>query len=137
MIRGLSMGGHGALYLSLKHQDIFGAAVSMSLEVNIWTLSEKWDIKKRLGVVTDFPERWERISVINTIELNQNNILKLIIDCDMENFLLISTENCTKKMVTLKIENDYIERPGKHNIGYWKNSLKFKLLFFSNFLILP
>jgi S-formylglutathione hydrolase FrmB len=29
-IMGLSMGGHGALYLTLKHQDVFGAAGSMS-----------------------------------------------------------------------------------------------------------
>ena len=29
-ITGLSMGGHGALYLAIKHQDVFGAAGSMS-----------------------------------------------------------------------------------------------------------
>ena len=30
-ITGLSMGGHGALYLAFKHQDVFGAAGSMSV----------------------------------------------------------------------------------------------------------
>jgi S-formylglutathione hydrolase FrmB len=29
-ITGLSMGGHGALYLALRHQDVYGAAGSMS-----------------------------------------------------------------------------------------------------------
>ncbi|HEX2532399.1 MAG TPA: alpha/beta hydrolase-fold protein, partial [Chitinophagaceae bacterium] len=29
-ITGLSMGGHGALYLAIRHQDVFGAAGSMS-----------------------------------------------------------------------------------------------------------
>ena len=43
-ISGLSMGGHGSLYLSLKHQDVFGAAGSMSGGVDIRPFSEKWDI---------------------------------------------------------------------------------------------
>ena len=34
-ITGLSMGGHGALYLAIKHQDVFGAAGSMSGGVDI------------------------------------------------------------------------------------------------------
>jgi len=34
-ITGLSMGGHGALYLGIKHQDVFGAAGSMSGGVDI------------------------------------------------------------------------------------------------------
>ena len=45
-ISGLSMGGHGALYLSIKHQDVFGAAGSMSGGVDFRPFPEKWEIKK-------------------------------------------------------------------------------------------
>ena len=132
-ISGLSMGGHGALYLSLKHQDVFGAAGSMSGGVDIRPFPEKWDIKNRLGAITDFPENWEKNTVVNLIELNQNNNLKLIIDCGVDDFFIDVNRELHQKMLALKIDHDYIERPGKHNIDYWENSLKFQLLFFYNF----
>ena len=40
-ITGLSMGGHGALFLSFRHQDIFGSAGSMSGGVDIRPFPEK------------------------------------------------------------------------------------------------
>ena len=132
-ISGLSMGGHGALYLSLKHQDVFGAAGSMSGGVDIRPFSEKWNIKKRLGAINDFPDNWEKNTVVNMIELNQNNNLKLIIDCGVDDFFIDVNRELHQKMLALKIDHDYIERPGKHNIDYWENSLKFQLLFFYNF----
>ena len=132
-ISGLSMGGHGSLYLSLKHQDVFGAAGSMSGGVDIRPFSEKWDIKNRLGAITDFPENWEKNTVVNLIELNQNNNLKLIIDCGVDDFFIDVNRELHQKMLALKIDHDYIERSGKHNIDYWENSLKFQLLFFYNF----
>ena len=133
-ISGLSMGGHGSLYLSLKHQDVFGAAGSMSGGVDIRPFSEKWNIKKRLGAINDFPDNWEKNTVVNLIELNQNNNLKLIIDCGVDDFFIDVNRELHQKMLALKIDHDYIERPGKHNIDYWENSLKFQLLFFYNFL---
>ena len=63
-ISGLSMGGHGALYLSIKHQDIFGAAGSMSGGVDFRPFPDNWDIKKRLGTITEFPENWDKNTFI-------------------------------------------------------------------------
>lgn len=132
-ISGLSMGGHGALYLSFKHQDVFGAAGSMSGGVDIRPFPEKWEIKKRLGPITEFPENWEKNTVINMLELVKENKLKLIIDCGVDDFFIDVNRELHHKMLALKINHDYIERPGKHNIEYWENSLKFQLLFFDNF----
>jgi S-formylglutathione hydrolase FrmB len=132
-ISGLSMGGHGALYLALKHQDLYGAAGSMSGGVDIRPFSENWDIKKRIGSITDFPENWEKNTVINMLDLAKSNKLKLIIDCGVDDFFIDVNRNLHDKMLSLKIDHDYIERPGKHNIEYWENSLKFQLLFFHNF----
>lgn len=132
-ITGLSMGGHGALYLSFKNQEVFGAAGSMSGGVDIRPFSEKWDIKKRLGSITNFPENWENNTVVNMLELAQSNSLKLIIDCGVDDFFIDVNRQLHQKMLALKINHDYIERPGKHNIDYWENSLKFQLLFFNNF----
>lgn len=132
-ISGLSMGGHGALYLSFKHQDVFGTAGSMSGGVDFRPFPEKWDIKKRLGSIAEFPENWEKNTVVNMLGLVENNSLNLIIDCGVDDFFIDVNRELHKKMLVLKIKHDYIERPGKHNIEYWENSLKFQLLFFYNF----
>ena len=132
-ITGLSMGGHGALYLSFKHQEVFGAAGSMSGGVDIRPFSEKWDLKKRLGSIDDFAENWEKNTVTNMLDLIRNHKLKLIIDCGVDDFFIEVNRNLHQKMVALKIDHDYIERPGAHNDEYWSNSLQFQFLFFSKF----
>jgi S-formylglutathione hydrolase FrmB len=132
-ISGLSMGGHGALYLSFKHQDVFGAAGSMSGGVDFRPFPEKWDIKKRLGSITEFPDNWDKNTVVNMLGLVESNNIKLIIDCGVDDFFIDVNRELHTKMLDLKINHDYIERPGKHNIEYWENSLKFQLLFFYNF----
>ncbi|WP_347053297.1 alpha/beta hydrolase [Flavobacterium olei] len=132
-ISGLSMGGHGALYLSIKHQDIFGAAGSMSGGVDFRPFPDNWDIKKRLGTITEFPENWDKNTVVNMLDLLPNNSLKMIIDCGVDDFFMNVNRDLHAKMLTRKINHDYIERPGEHNLSYWENALNFQLLFFSNF----
>lgn len=132
-ISGLSMGGHGALYLSFRHQDVFGAAGSMSGGVDFRPFPENWDIKKRLGSITEYPENWEKNTVVNMLELVKDNKLKLIIDCGVGDFFIGVNRDLHAKLLALKIDHDYIERPGEHNIKYWENSLKFQLLFFDHF----
>jgi S-formylglutathione hydrolase FrmB len=64
-ITGLSMGGHGALYLSFKHQDVFGAAGSMSGGVDITSFPLNWNIAKRLGDYDKYPQRWKDNTIVN------------------------------------------------------------------------
>lgn len=132
-ISGLSMGGHGALYLSFKHQDVFGAAGSMSGGVDFRPFPENWDIKKRLGTITEHPENWDKNTVTNMLDLVKDNKLKLIIDCGVDDFFMKVNRELHTKMLDLKINHDYIERPGEHNLKYWENSLKYQLLFFHDF----
>jgi S-formylglutathione hydrolase FrmB len=54
------MGGHGALNLAFKHQDVFGAAGSMSGGVDIRPFPNNWDMAKQLGTYAEQPERWEK-----------------------------------------------------------------------------
>nr|WP_294780744.1 alpha/beta hydrolase family protein [uncultured Flavobacterium sp.] len=132
-ISGLSMGGHGALYLSFKHQDVFCAAGSMSGGVDFRPFPENWDIKKRLGSLAEFPENWDKNTVTNMLDLVKDNKLKLIIDCGVDDFFMEVNRQLHANMLALKINHDYIERPGQHDLKYWENSLKYQLLFFHNF----
>ena len=132
-VMGLSMGGHGALYLSMRHQDIFGAAGSMSGGVDIRPFPNSWDLAKRLGKKEIYPDNWEKNTVFAQLYLVTSNSLAIIIDCGTEDFFIDANRRLHKEMLYLNIEHDYIERPGGHNAKYWLNSIPYQVLFFDNF----
>ncbi len=68
-ITGLSMGGHGALYLAFRHQDVYGACGSLSGGVDIRPFPNNWDIARLLGLRSEYPERWERHTVMGLLHL--------------------------------------------------------------------
>lgn len=131
-ITGLSMGGHGALYLAFKHQDTFGAAGSMSGGVDIRPFPLNWDIAKRLGAEDKFPERWEQNTVVNLLHLLTPNRLAINIDCGKDDFFYEVNIKLHEKLQYYNIPHDFTIRPGAHNWEYWSNSIGFQLLFFGN-----
>jgi S-formylglutathione hydrolase FrmB len=132
-ITGLSMGGHGALYLAFKHQDVFGAAGSMSGGVDIRPFPNNWDMALRLGKYSEHPESWEQNTVINMLYLLQPNSLALLIDCGTEDFFFKVNENLHQQLLYRNIPHDFITRPGAHNWNYWTNAIQYQLLFMSNY----
>ncbi len=132
-ITGLSMGGHGALYLALKHQDIFGAAGSMSGGVDIRPFPNNWDMASRLGKYAEHPENWEKNSVMNLLHLITLNSLALLIDCGTEDFFFKVNENLHQQLSYRNIAHDYITRPGAHNWNYWNDAIQYQLLFMNNY----
>nr|WP_052635757.1 alpha/beta hydrolase family protein [Spirosoma luteum] len=132
-ITGLSMGGHGALYLAFRHQNTFGAAGSMSGGVDIRPFPNNWDMAKRLGTYAQFPERWEQNTVINLLHLLTPGALSLIIDCGTEDFFFRVNNNLHEKMLERNIAHDYITRPGAHNWAYWSNAINYQMLFMRHY----
>jgi S-formylglutathione hydrolase FrmB len=132
-ITGLSMGGHGALYLALRHQDVFGAAGSMSGGVDIRPFPNNWDMAKRLGTYAEQPGRWEANTVINMLHLLTPNALALVIDCGTEDFFYKVNEQLHAQLLYRNIPHDYYTRPGAHNWAYWTGAVQHQLLFMHNF----
>ncbi|MBX2872463.1 MAG: esterase family protein [Saprospiraceae bacterium] len=132
-ITGLSMGGHGALYLCFRHQDTFGAAGSMSGGVDLRPFPDNWNIKDRIGTYAAHPERWENNSVTNLLYLLNGETPPMIIDCGVDDFFYQVNARLHDKMVERNIAHDYIERPGQHNWDYWTNAVQYQLVFFNNF----
>jgi S-formylglutathione hydrolase FrmB len=132
-ITGLSMGGHGALYLAFRHQDVFGAAGSMSGGVDIRPFPENWDMAKRLGSYAEHPENWEKYTVINMTHLLTPRSLALIIDCGTDDFFYKVNQNLHELLAVRNIPHDFISRPGAHNWTYWSNAVKYQLLFMNNY----
>jgi len=132
-ITGLSMGGHGALYLAIRHSDLFGAAGSTSGGVDFRPFPNRWDIKKALGEYEQNKERWYEYTVMRQVELLKNKQLAMIIDCGIDDFFMPMNRALHEKLLLLKIDHDYIERPGEHNHIYWGSSIDFQILFFHQF----
>lgn len=132
-ITGLSMGGHGGLYLGFRHQDVFGACGSMSGGVDIRPFPNNWDIAKRIGAQREFPERWEQNTVMGLLHLLTPNSTKIIIDCGTEDFFYEINEKLHQELLYRNIPHDYISRPGAHNWEYWNNAVKYQVLFFSEY----
>ncbi len=140
-ITGLSMGGHGAMYLSTRHPDLFGAAGSMSgaLDMNytkfkvneafMKSLQERF--QKLLGTSDPNHEVFVTNSVVNMIDKIKKNAMPTIIDCGVDDFLIDANRELHRRLVYANVAHDYTERPGAHTWDYWQNSLPYHLLFFS------
>lgn len=132
-ITGLSMGGHGALYLAIRHPDLFGAAGSTSGGVDFRPFPKNWDIKNALGEFESNQERWYDNTVIRQVDHLKNNQLAIIIDCGVDDFFMPVNRALHEKLLQLKINHDYIERPGGHTYTYWSGNIDYQILFFSKF----
>ncbi len=131
-ITGLSMGGHGAMYLAIKHQDIFGNAGSTSGGVDIRPFPENWNIATRIGSYQEYPENWEKNTVINLTHLLKPDSLNIIFDCGSEDFFYEVNCNLHEKLLKEGIPHEFYSRPGGHCWPYWLNSIKYQVLFFSD-----
>ena len=130
-ITGLSMGGHGAMSLGLKHPDIYWQCGSMSGGLDIVPFPGKWKIKERLGVYDENQESWKAHSVQGIVENLESTDQRIIFDCGVKDFMYEVNEALHKTLVEKKIDHDYISRPGNHSWKYWCNSIDYQMLFFS------
>lgn len=132
-ITGLSMGGHGGLFLGFRHADLFGACGSMSGALDVRRITKNYDVEKRLGDTIINRQNYLDWSAINVIEKYPKDSLAIIIDCGTEDYIVDMSRRTHAKMLQLKIPHDYTERPGKHNWDYWRNAIKYQLLYFKQY----
>lgn len=132
-ITGLSMGGHGGLWLGINHQDVYGACGSMSGGVDIRPFPKNWDMKRALGPYNGNQSVWDSHTVIERVDKIVAGELAIIIDCGVDDFFYEVNQKLHDKLAYNKIPHDYIVRPGIHNNEYWNNAIDFQLLFFSKF----
>jgi S-formylglutathione hydrolase FrmB len=132
-ITGLSMGGHGGIFLGFRHANLFGACGSMSGALDVSVITRGYDMEKRLGDTLANKKYYTDFSVINLIEKYPKDSIAIIIDCGAEDRIFHMSKRTHDKMTSLKIPHDYIERPGKHDWDYWRKAVRYQLLFFREF----
>jgi S-formylglutathione hydrolase FrmB len=144
VITGLSMGGHGAMYLSTRHPDLFCAAGTMSgaMDMNFTRYNINEDFRKSisdryqtlLGTSNPNDPIFSENSIISMTEAIRKNGMPIIIDCGVNDFLIEANRELHRRLVYNGTPHDYSERPGAHSWPYWENSLPYHVLFFNNVL---
>ena len=144
VIAGLSMGGHGALYLSARHPDLYCAAGSMSGALDLMSFNRTLspaDAAQRaklwapiLGSETDNPERFAANSVLSLVDQIHRNKLPLIIDCGIDDGLIDINREVHRRLLYNHTPHEYTERPGAHTWEYWQNALPYQVLFLQQVL---
>jgi S-formylglutathione hydrolase FrmB len=130
-ITGLSMGGHGGLFLAFRHPETFGACGSMSGALDVNLITNGYDVPKRLGDTINNRHYYKELSALTQLEkYNPKDSLAIIVDCGVKDFILAMSRAAHEKMLKLNIPHDYIERPGTHDWKYWGTAVKYQLLFF-------
>lgn len=130
-ISGLSMGGHGALYLAIRNPDLFAGAGSMAGGLDLRPFRKNnWDVDGVLGKPDTHWANWEQHSVVNLVSRLKPETLSLIIDCGYGDFFLDVNRAMHKTLLEAGIPHEYTERPGEHNRAYWGNAVDYQMVFF-------
>jgi S-formylglutathione hydrolase FrmB len=136
-IGGLSMGGWGAVNLSLKHPDMFCSVTSHSGPL-VHPMYKLWEDNKPdaanlepefIGI---FGKTWRGTGSDNVMlakKCPKGRRPKMRIDCGTEDFLLRNNRDFHKALVAMKFEHEYEEFPGAHHWDYWDLHVKDALAF--------
>ncbi len=135
-ITGLSMGGHGALFIAFRHSDMFSACGSISGVVDFKNSKSKFEIAGKLGDTINYAKSWIDHSVINVVEKKPADTIAIMIDCGINDIVIAENRALHSKLIQLKIPHDYVERTGQHDWAYWRGGIEYQLLFFKRHLII-
>lgn len=131
-ITGQSMGGHGAMYLAFRNQDLFSCVGALSGGVDIRPFPKNWGLAVKLGPIEEYPENWEKNTVINLTHLLKPGSLEIVMDCGTQDFFYQVNCNLHDKLLAEGIPHDFYSRPGGHTWTYWMNSIKYIFMFFDD-----
>ena len=133
-ISGLSMGGHGAMTLFLKHPDFFLSAGSTSGILDLTYFPNRWSMKNALGSIEKYPDAWKNNSAIYLLKNIAGTNKQIIFDCGTEGFAYNVNKKFFDECRRLKIKATFISQPGRHAHSYWRKSIKYHFFFFNQLL---
>ena len=128
-IMGLSMGGFGAFYLAIRNSDVFSAAISTSGGFDLRPFADRWDIAKRIGKQSEFPENWQNYSVVNMAGLLKGKSLALFFDIGVDDFFYSANKQFHQTLRSMQVPHSYLEMSGGHTLEYWQKSINYHFIF--------
>ncbi len=129
-ITGFSMGGHGALWLAIRHKDLFSSVGSTSGGVDIRPFPTRWNMPDMLGSKKDNPARWDAHTIATAVDSLKPGELNIIFDCGTDDFFYKVNCSLDSTMNARGIHHTFITNPGAHTASYWRRSIIPQLDFF-------
>lgn len=140
-IAGLSMGGNGALMLSMRHTDLFSSCVAMSAG----TFTDEEILKnptydryfgniygpKQKESLSDHWKAYSPLYLLDSIDKEKLKSVRYYIDCGDDDFLYKGNAALHVKMRNLGIPHEFRVRNGGHEWSYWRTGLFDGLKFIS------
>lgn len=130
-ITGLSMGGHGAMWLAMRHLDLFRNAGATSGGVDFTPWPDSWNVKDALGTRDSNPELWSSHTVASQVKNLKPGQLNIVFDCGTEDFFYDVNCALDSTLNAMHIPHQYRTSPGAHNGAYWGKSIIPQLQFFA------
>jgi putative tributyrin esterase len=133
-ITGLSMGGHGALYLFEQKPERFRSAGSLSGVLDLSKSRHEYRISDYLGLKNDLSDEkiLKAYSVAGNIEKITNSGKEIIFSCGTADPFYRVNNEFRIKCDENKIRETYILSPGTHDYAYWKSAIGSHFEFFKN-----
>lgn len=125
-IAGLSMGGHGALWLALRHPEIWSQAGSTSGGVDIRPFPGSWNMARWLGEKKSNPAVWDAHTVAALVDSLPDSVISsidIIIDCGTGDFFYDVNCRLDSALNARHIPHTFTTSPGKHHWTYWTRSI--------------
>lgn len=125
-IMGLSMGGHGALMMTVKHPDTFGSCSSLSGILKLTNHPYREDVAERLGPWKENREIWEANSVWDLAEGFKTAGVHVLFDCgkdDVKTGAIWDSRLLHERLLQLEVPHIWREHSGTHSWEYWTEHL--------------
>ncbi len=141
-IAGLSMGGNGALLLSMRNPELFSSCVAMSAAIftdeEVLThepynryFKNIYGPKPVDGEVTEYWKSYSPLHLLDSVDKEKLKSVRYYIDCGDDDFLYKGNSAIHVKMRNLNIPHEYRVRNGGHEWSYWRRGLFDGLKFIS------
>jgi len=134
-IAGLSMGGHGALSLALRHPGTFRSASSMSGILDITSHPKSWQIADRLGPLEEQRAEWEEHSVTQLLRSGAASDLPILFVCgDADRAAWTENLALHEELTASGREHEWRASEAGHSWSYWTAELPEHVAFAAEFL---
>jgi S-formylglutathione hydrolase FrmB len=136
-IAGVSMGGHGAFVLALRHPDVFRSFSAMSGVMDLTRHADKWELPAVFGPLETKRDLWLEHSALHLVETRKEALSRLpfMFGCGVgDEIVLEENRAMAKKLEEIGLRPDYRENPGGHDWEFWKNRLPEQAAFHARIL---
>lgn len=135
-VTGMSMGGHGAFALALRHPGMFASVSSMSGVLDITRHAEQWKIKDVLGPLASNRALWKSYSALDLLESSRPaEAPSMLITTGAKDTYVVSENRAFRDALRKGgFVYQYREAPGIHDWAYWLEELPLHLAFHAGVL---